>query len=907
MDSGTTVAAQCLKSNFLEKQQYAVFLLDEIIPVLSLPREFRRWNRARASDYLGGMLPPLADYVELPTIYQACSTVRRARIFFFGKRFNSIIAIQPGEVPMDVASTAYDNDRFGCQVLPAVPFDRTLRTLMFLSVPFFPSGNQRIYFCLFEIGFSGVDDGIVVPFLPYPSWEGIWSYLQIAYGYVKPVSSRFRIEVGECTFEECDDISWIPNCCLARITSHEDSPQIALPPWHGSDLRWPRTEELFVRLYQCEAMMQKIALCRSRQRCAACGRTKNPNFDCIAYMTKAKQGSLGEACGVQCADISHVVRVNKGSSTLSHEISVPLCIHPMLITLFLGAVHANGHEHVNFELLPGSTIEKPIWKEAATVGGFSVIQGLSGDPPPVKDNAPEHSSDYLGGSLPLDIMRDLTLFYFSPSHLQVLAATCPTLRDIVRDVRRWRNRVIYLDDAEFHDRSVLNSILPVCSIASAVTVRCRQLCLFTTMPNNVYVSAPLERIHIPPGAGTTMCGFRSAGPLMGRAIFDVVLPPSVCGLYLGVREWRGAKQSYCRIDNLFRNNTTWSYGLNGEMPRPHRGRERHQLFPNTPNKFELEWSSHVLEVALNGVGVSRVSTTPDGMEIAPPLAEVFIWTFQRASQANALPRVSSRPSPLFRTATVKCGICSQTRCITTSRFCVCQTCSTWICHRHVQQSPDRMCPVCPAQLRDYLGGSSSVGALYRDIGNVPPRADSFFSALTVLRQENAPYLPADTHDGCSVPPQSSLTSKSHMVVDRLLSQHADVFADMPLAVYLLPHPAERPNMAKKQWETLLCRARNTVDMLHQRQDVILYHYIHAHAQKLASEQRQFMQSFPHPAAAVSAREWRMTALKFALEVHVRLAAALSERSSKPRRHASLENLLSESILHSVWCLFIQLI
>ncbi|CAE7544956.1 unnamed protein product [Symbiodinium natans] len=572
------------------------------------------------------MLPPLADYVELPTIYQACSTVRRARIFFFGKRFNSIIAIQPGEVPMDVASTAYDNDRFGCQVLPAVPFDRTLRTLMFLSVPFFPSGNQRIYFCLFEIGFSGVDDGIVVPFLPYPSWEGIWSYLQIAYGYVKPVSSRFRIEVGECTFEECDDISWIPNCCLARITSHEDSPQIALPPWHGSDLRWPRTEELFVRLYQCEAMMQKIALCRSRQRCAACGRTKNPNFDCIAYMTKAKQGSLGEACGVQCADISHVVRVNKGSSTLSHEISVPLCIHPMLITLFLGAVHANGHEHVNFELLPGSTIEKPIWKEAATVGGFSVIQGLSGDPPPVKDNAPEHSSDYLGGSLPLDIMRDLTLFYFSPSHLQVLAATCPTLRDIVRDVRRWRNRVIYLDDAEFHDRSVLNSILPVCSIASAVTVRCRQLCLFTTMPNNVYVSAPLERIHIPPGAGTTMCGFRSAGPLMGRAIFDVVLPPSVCGLYLGVREWRGA--------------------------------------------------------------------------------------------------------------------------------------------------------------------------LYRDIGNVPPRADSFFSALTVLRQENAPYLPADTHDGCSVPPQSSLTSKSHMVVDR-----------------------------------------NTVDMLHQRQDVILYHYIHAHAQKLASEQR----------------------------------------------------------------------
>ena len=221
----------------------------------------------------------------------------------------------------------------------------------------------------------------------------------------------------------------------------------------------------------------------------------------------------------------------------------------------------------------------------------------------------------------MDVFREISLAYFSPSHLAKVSATCRTLRALASDIMHWRNKVLFLEGAEFQSSEILQRISPAYGVASAITVTCKQLCLFDTVPSNAYVTMQTECIRLPGATDAVMSGFRSTGPLMGRAELDLILPRSACGIYIGVREWRGARRSYCRIDNLFQNNTTWSYGLNGEMPRPHFGRERHQILPLSVNRFEIEWSSHSFEIWLNRAGVSRVFTN---MEAAPHLSELFV-------------------------------------------------------------------------------------------------------------------------------------------------------------------------------------------------------------------------------------------------------------------------------------------
>ena len=908
----------------------------------------------------------------MPAIHEISSTNRRCRIFFFGQRRSTLIGISPGEVPFDVVARAYNINRPGCRALPVILFDKEVRTLMFMAVPFYLLGTTRISFCLFELGDAGIEQAVIIPFLPYPSWDGVWSYLDIAFGFLKTRGNRYRLEVGECCLQESDDISWLPVGCHVRLTSERRSTQIALPPLAGSAFAWPETEDMFVRWFQSEHTIVKAAMCRRRQLCYACGRRVS-DVDCKKYIGLAKQGTLGQHCADTCGDVSHLIRPSVSSKT-QYEIQIPMCIHPALISLYLGTLHAFGNDFVNFELLPGSSVGKPIWQEAAIVSGFSRKQSMSGDPcvdeedamggstecvatdytvkhhekdssePALRkflatseaanarlcrqlalervhcrdecyhciengsddsclaadlmrlacglqaqqkqvheqddastaavlagnthDNKRWDADDFdgIGGSLPLDVVRDITLFHFSPAHLRTLASTCRALKEAVRDSSRWQNRVLYLEGDEFHDRSVINSILPICNIASAASVRCRQLCLFSTMPQNIYVSMPVQRMRLPGNVGTDILGFHSIGPMMGRATFDLILPASTCGIYMGVKEWRGIKKSYCRIDNLFRSNTTWSYGLNGEMPRPHYGRERHQIRADTVHNFALEWSSHCFEVSLDNVGVTRITTSANGIEMAPPLAEVFVWLYRRTHADDFQPSFRSKPSPLSHTATVKCSICAQTRCITATRWRVCPTCSTWMCHRHVLHHPDQLCPFCPAQLQDALGGSSD----YLSVT---------VSAAAKLESDKSPYVHAGTYYKKM---QWHLQSdcKFHGVINKILRKHADVWNNMPEALYLLPDPDEKISMAKRQWEQVLHRARIILDLLHQGQDVVLYHFIYDQARRLRPDLGDTFLHCPHPTSFSSSEEWRRVALRCALEIHVSLAEARCEHAAR---------------------------
>ena len=348
----------------------------------------------------------------------------------------------------------------------------------------------------------------------------------------------------------------------------------------------------------------------------------------------------------------------------------------------------------------------------------------------------------------MDVFREISLAYFSPSHLAKVSATCRTLRALASDIMHWRNKVLFLEGAEFQSSEILQRISPAYGVASAITVTCKQLCLFDTVPSNAYVTMQTECIRLPGATDAVMSGFRSTGPLMGRAELDLILPRSACGIYIGVREWRGARRSYCRIDNLFQNNTTWSYGLNGEMPRPHFGRERHQILPLSVNRFEIEWSSHSFEIWLNRAGVSRVFTN---MEAAPHLSELFVWVYRRDNRDAIQPQIRSLPSRLPLSPTIKCAICSGWNTLTAIRWCVCDTCYSWVCRSHVLQHANRLCPRCPAQLGDFLGAASGGSAPTTTEGD-----DFIYTKRVCALAKKARRLVSGwtTTTGCAVPIRS---------------------------------------------------------------------------------------------------------------------------------------------------------
>ena len=141
------------------------------------------------------------------------------------------------------------------------------------------------------------------------------------------------------------------------------------------------------------------------------------------------------------------------------------------------------------------------------------------------------------------------------------------------------------------------------ALSRNVTLRVRQLAMF--QPSNALLVWRAESVQIPQNMVNGMSGFRSVGPLMGGASFNLQLPKSASGLYIVVREWRGAKQTYLRIDNLFRPETMWSFGVNQETARPHPGRHRFQILPDVWNRFDVRWTNNSFQVSLNGVGVSN--------------------------------------------------------------------------------------------------------------------------------------------------------------------------------------------------------------------------------------------------------------------------------------------------------------
>ena len=242
-----------------------------------------------------------------------------------------------------------------------------------------------------------------------------------------------------------------------------------------------------------------------------------------------------------------------------------------------------------------------------------------------------------------------------------------------------------------------------------------------------------------------------------------------------------------------------SVGLNDEAPQQHAGSRRVRLHPDTSHRLSVRWDTGMFELFVDGVGITRARLGAGALASPSPLAKLFVWVFARPTR-SMFNQFEFRPlvSPVQMTARLTCRICNREHPISLPRWSVCSFCDTWVCTTHVGQQPTGLCPCCPNQLLDYIGGSAG--------------ADPYVTAVNYFDERQQ---------------FEGTTEKNACVALKLFRKHESFLIANPLALQLLPDPRCRQELSKRTWEPLLFRARTIIDLLEQRKHVLLFRFLHA--------------------------------------------------------------------------------
>ena len=350
-------------------------------------------------------------------------------------------------------------------------------------------------------------------------------------------------------------------------------------------------------------------------------------------------------------------------------------------------------------------------------------QGASPSSPATSDGRHEEArregaANYTGGSLAADVLHVLPGFFFSFDYLKNLACISSDMKRAVQDRQHWNERCISLNSVEFTDGLKLRRMTRAYMSARTVSLDLRQLPLLGEFPNSMlleWTGRCLPQLR-------NLTGFESAGPLLGTAVFDVILPPNAVGMYLGVRDWgdrSGRKQSYFRFDNIYTESQTLSFTSGDLPPQLHRRAQRVSLQPQQSHRVLLRWKQDVMELIIDGVGITRIRPRESAPALPGPMAKLFLWAYVRPDSTNVAQAVRYRPvpSPIQHNASITCFLCHRDHDLCLPRWRVCPNCCTWICASHVAQNPTGMCPRCFNQLWDYVGGATPLNPEQQDSQN----------------------------------------------------------------------------------------------------------------------------------------------------------------------------------------------
>ncbi|CAE7360691.1 unnamed protein product [Symbiodinium natans] len=356
-----------------------------------------------------------------------------------------------------------------------------------------------------------------------------------------------------------------------------------------------------------------------------------------------------------------------------------------------------------------------------------------------------------------------------------------------------------------------------------------------------------------------MMGAWSVHPLLGSARLELTISCNVTGLYIGVKEPRGSRQTFVRATNLHRSDITWAFGVSDRPIIPHFAASCHGIQAGARHTLDVRWTDRLFRLCKDGQTIIAGLPVDSMARAAPTFANVYIWAFgQRQLRQDDLV-VTPLPAGINRDAAIRCSLCRGTRGVVSQLWAICPRCHNWICRSHVEHTPFRLCDVCGlAELDDFVGGSH------------------------VSAREFWHELQAGLTDGEE--------DKWQQVVRGILVPHSECLAELPHLVDLVPAPQERMAMSKRRWERLLYRARTLLDMLDQRQHLLLFQFMHALARKVPERQRDFIAGLLHPAEFQGGlEEWRLEASLVAVQLQVVIGGL--ERGRSQQQRAPDQNLL----------------
>ena len=277
--------------------------------------------------------------------------------------------------------------------------------------------------------------------------------------------------------------------------------------------------------------------------------------------------------------------------------------------------------------------------------------------------------EYEGGAVLDELLAELPGFYFSFDYLKMLASASKTMLRAVRDRRHWQGKLVTMNTEEFQLPMKLRWMMEAYMSAHVVTINVRQLTMFTVFPHNMLLDWSATAMLGGPGPAVvpnmTGTGFQSTGPLMGNAVFDIILPPNTVGIYIGVRDWcdlRSRTHAYCMLENIFENAQA-SFGLGDGPPQPHMSARTIRFQPDHTHRIVFRWNPRMFQIALDGVNVATARAR-EGAPAAPcALAKLFLGSMAglpgtlscfSIAQYHLLSTTTPQSGALFATGTTGC-------------------------------------------------------------------------------------------------------------------------------------------------------------------------------------------------------------------------------------------------------------
>ena len=125
----------------------------------------------------------------------------------------------------------------------------------------------------------------------------------------------------------------------------------------------------------------------------------------------------------------------------------------------------------------------------------------------------------------------------------------------------------------------------------------------------------------------------------------------------------------------------------------------------------MQWGPEFFCVHKDNQLLAHAKVEGDNTRLIQLQSKIYVWAIERRCRPlqgnlHVQPLYTYLDDDVSREK-VTCCICGQKGRILRGRWASCFLCQSWVCAGHARRHPDRRCPNCVEQLKDFLGGKEA--------------------------------------------------------------------------------------------------------------------------------------------------------------------------------------------------------